>query len=218
MKKRKVILLAVLSALTLSGNAKEISNEPYNIDAYVTSDTRLYSDVNVEEGTIIETYEKVQILDIYNDYVFVKYNNENYQDMDVNDLTIEDIRNVQTDFIKSAQIFKYGDFDGIQLGLGNNNFLARFINPFFNKRKDEYGGNRFNRVKIVLEIIKVLKNNYGLHVSCKINAFDDKHDGITEDESIEIAKLLEKYGADSIQITKPTSPAFFTRKNKTLKS
>ena len=145
---------------------------------------------------------------------FVKYNNKNFQDMDVNDLTIEDIRNVQTDFIRAAQIFKFGDFDGIQLGLGNNNFLARFINPFFNKRNDDYGGSRFNRVKIVLEIINVIKNNYALHVSCKINAFDDKHDGIDENESIEIAKLLEKYGADSIQITKPTSPAFFTRKNK----
>lgn len=145
---------------------------------------------------------------------FVKYNSKNYQDMDVNDLTIEDIRNVQTDFIRSAQLFKFGDFDGIQLGLGNNNFLARFINPFYNKRTDEYGENRFGRVRIVLEMIKVIKKNYGLHVSCKINAFDDKHDGIDENESIEIAKLLEKYGADSIQITKPTSPAFFTRKNK----
>lgn len=64
---------------------------------------------------------------------FVKYNSKNYQDMDVNDLTIEDIRNVQTDFIRSAQLFKFGDFDGIQLGL-KQQFPCTIHKPFLQQK------------------------------------------------------------------------------------
>jgi 2,4-dienoyl-CoA reductase-like NADH-dependent reductase (Old Yellow Enzyme family) len=37
---------------------------------------------------------------------------------------------------------------------------------------------------------------------------------MTLDETIEVAKILEKYGVDSLQITRPRSPQFFTRENK----
>ena len=67
------------------------------------------------------------------------------------------------------------------------------------------------RSRMILEIIKVLKQNTKLHINCRINAFD--RDGLTVDEAIEIAKLLEKHGADSLQITCPHSQYVLTRDN-----
>ena len=84
---------------------------------------------------------------------FVQYHKKAEQNVRIEDITIDDIRKIQTDFIIAAQKFDYAGFDGIQIALGNYYFLTRFINPYFNKRDDKYGGNTFNRLRIVLEII-----------------------------------------------------------------
>ena len=115
--------------------------------------------------------------------------------------------------IVAAQKIAYGGFDGIQLALGNYYFLSRFINPNFNQREDRYGGSTLNRLKIVLEIIKVIKERTDLHINVRLNAFDGSTNGMTLDETIEVARILEEYGADSLQITRTRSPQFFTREN-----
>lgn len=141
---------------------------------------------------------------------FVNFNRGIDMNIDVNDLTMDDIRKIQTDLIMDAKKLSFAGFDGIQLALGNNFFLSRFINPYFNQRKDDYGQDTFGRMRIVLEAIKVIKDNYNLHVNIRINAYDGRKGGITEEESIKMCQLLEEYGADSIQITKPLSPLYFT--------
>ena len=144
---------------------------------------------------------------------FVQLNKHAEQNIPVNDVSIEDIRKIQTDMIMACQKFDYAGFDGVQLGLGNYYFFSRFINPLFNSRTDKYGGNTLNRLRMVIEMIKVIKESTDLHINCRLNAFDVQKGGITLEESIEIAKLLEKFGADSLQITRPRSPQFFLREN-----
>lgn len=144
---------------------------------------------------------------------FVQFNKRTEQNIRVEDVTVEDMRKIQTDMIMAAQKFDYGGFDGIQLGLGNYYFLSRFINPTFNSREDKYGGSTLNRLRIVLEMIKVIKDTTKLHINCRLNAFDGTTNGMTLDETINICQLLEKHGADSLQITRPRSPQFFTREN-----
>ena len=145
---------------------------------------------------------------------FVQYNKHAEQNLRVEDLSIDDIRKIQTDMIMACQKFDFAGFDGVQIGLGNYYFLSRFINPLFNTREDKYGGNTLNRLRIVIEMIKVIKQTTKLHINCRLNAFDAQKGGITVDETVEIAKLLEKFGVDSLQITRPRSPQFFTRENK----
>lgn len=141
---------------------------------------------------------------IFAQLTFFYYNDGINQKVEPNDITIEGIRRLQADIFMAAKKFSFAGFDGIQLNLGNNFYLTRFINPYFNQREDNYGGNTFNRLRIVLEIIKIIKDNLDLHISCKINPSDVRKGGMTHEESIEIAKLLEEYGADSIQITART--------------
>ena len=165
-----------------------------------------------------EAKDLTDLVHIYDVPIFaqlgmVQYNKKAHQNVRIEEMTMEDIRKVQTDMIIAAQKFDYGGFDGIQLGLGNYYFLSRFINPSFNTREDKYGGNTLNRLRMVLEIIKVIKNNTKLHINCRLNAFDGTTNGMTLSETIEVAKLLEKFGVDSLQITRPRSPQFFTVKN-----
>ena len=145
---------------------------------------------------------------------FVRFNKHSEQDISINDISVEDIRKIQSDMIIAAQKIAYGGFDGIQLALGNYYFLSRFINPNFNQREDRYGGSTLNRLKIVLEIIKVIKERTDLHINVRLNAFDGTTNGMTLDETIRIAQILEEYGVDSLQITRTRSPQYFTRENK----
>lgn len=144
---------------------------------------------------------------------FIEFNRGIDRKISVNDLTIDDIRKIQSDLIMNSKKLSFAGFDGIQLNLGNNFYLSKFINPYFNQRNDEYGNDTFGRMRILLETIKVIKDNFDLHINCRINAYDGRKGGITADESIQMCKLLEKYGADSIQITKPLSPLYFTKNN-----
>lgn len=143
---------------------------------------------------------------------FIKFNRGIDLDLAVNDLTVDDIRKIQSDMILAAQRLQVVGFDGIQLSIGNNFFLSKFINPYYNQRDDDYGGSVFNRMRLVLELVKVMKDNLDLHISVKINTFDERKDGFDSKESLEACKLLEKVGVDSIQVTRPLSPLYFTKK------
>lgn len=142
---------------------------------------------------------------------FVNFNSGIDMNIDVNNLTHEDIRKIQTDIIIYAKKLAFAGFDGIQLALGNNFFLSKFINPYFNQRCDDYGGDTFNRMRIILETIKVIKDNFDLHINCRINAYDGRKGGTDKNESMRMCQLLEEYNADSLQITKPLSPTYFTK-------
>ena len=141
------------------------------------------------------------------------YYDEN-QKVEANDISQEGIRKLQAEVILAAKKFSFAGFDGIQINMGNNFYLARFMNPYFNQRTDEYGGNTENRVRISSEIIKVIKKTMDMHVSCRINPWDVRKGGITSEESIAIAKELEKAGADSIQLTARTISYLYDGKDK----
>ena len=115
---------------------------------------------------------------------FVNCNVNGKQMMEVNDLTLEDIRTIQADYVMAAKKISFAGFDGVELCVGNNFYLSRVMDPFENTRQDDYGGSTFNRVRMVLEIIKLIKKITGLHVHCKVNLYQD------EEDSLEICKIL----------------------------
>ena len=136
---------------------------------------------------------------------FINCNVNGKQMMEVNDLTIEDIRKIQSDYFVAAKKVAFAGFDGIQLNVGNNYYLSRVMDPFENQRQDNYGGNTYNRVRMVIEIIKLIKQTTDLHVHCRVNLYQDEND------SLEICKILAENGADSLQITKFLSPQYFRK-------
>lgn len=142
---------------------------------------------------------------IFGQLAFFWYNDGLNQKVEPNNISIEGIRHLQTDVIMAAKKFEFAGFDGIQINMGNNFYLSNFINPYFNQREDNYGGDTFNRMRIILEILKVIKSNYNIHINCKLNPSDGRKGGISFEESMEMCKLLEKYGADSIQLTARTN-------------
>ena len=124
------------------------------------------------------------------------------QQAEPDDMTEQEIHEVIDMFVRAAIRAKSAGFDGVQIHAAHFFFLSRFISPRVNHRQDSFGGNTFNRSRIVLEILKGIKQNApGLHVTVKINSSDFISGGLDEEESLEVCKLLADNGIDSIEVS-----------------
>lgn len=122
---------------------------------------------------------------------------KNSFEVEIDDMNEIDVKNVINLFINAAERAKKANFDGVQIHCAHFFFLSRFISPLVNHRNDIYGGSLDNRIRILIEIIKGIKEkNLNLHISIKINSSDFQKGGIDENECIEICKKLEKEGID----------------------
>ena len=127
------------------------------------------------------------------------YYDKNETEIYPDSMSKEDIKNVIDLFVKAAERAKKANYDGVQIHAAHFFFLSRFISPSVNHRHDEYGGSIENRARILVDILKGIKNlNLGLHVSLKINSSDFDYDGNEEDDCVEICKIMAKEGIDSI--------------------
>jgi 2,4-dienoyl-CoA reductase-like NADH-dependent reductase (Old Yellow Enzyme family) len=124
-------------------------------------------------------------------------------------MTIEDIEETIDDFIQAARRAKEADFDGVQLHVAHGYLLSSFISPYTNQRKDKYGGDLSNRIRIVVKILagvkKLLGNDYPVIV--KLNSTDFLPHGLQIKESKEMAKILENEGLDGIEVSGGMSEA-----------
>lgn len=119
------------------------------------------------------------------------------------EMSPEDIRGVVDDFIQASRRAAQSGFDGVQLHCAHGYLLSSFISPYTNRRTDEWGGSLSNRLRIVREIIEGIRgsldNEFPLIV--KLNSSDFLSDGLTLEESIEIAKILEEKGVNGIEVS-----------------
>jgi 2,4-dienoyl-CoA reductase-like NADH-dependent reductase (Old Yellow Enzyme family) len=81
--------------------------------------------------------------------------------------------------------------------------LSQFLSPFFNKRRDAYGGSIENRARIVLETLQSVRNavGSGFPVLVKINSEDFVEGGLTVDEMLYVAALMERSGIDANEMS-----------------
>ncbi|MCE5256445.1 MAG: NAD(P)/FAD-dependent oxidoreductase [Spirochaetaceae bacterium] len=118
-------------------------------------------------------------------------------------MTIEEIKAMVGKFVFAAVLAKMGGIDGVEIHCAHGYLLNQFLSGFSNKRTDEYGGSLENRMRIVKEILAGIKAQCGpsFPVSVRISANEFVEGGITVEEAVEIAKKLEEYGADMVNVS-----------------
>jgi len=78
------------------------------------------------------------------------------------EMEIEDIEEVIEGFAISAGHVKEGGMDGVEIkGAAHDGLLRSFISPFFNRRKDRYGGSFENRMRFPLEVVHAIREAIG---------------------------------------------------------
>ena len=119
------------------------------------------------------------------------------------EMTPAEIRQVVAAFGESAALAKRSGFDGVQIHAAHGYLLSQFLSPYFNKRKDAYGGSIENRARIVLETLQSVRQavGTGFPVLVKINSEDFVDGGLTVDEMLRVSALLEQAGIDAIEMS-----------------
>ncbi|MBU6269035.1 MAG: FAD-dependent oxidoreductase [Sphingomonadales bacterium] len=107
-------------------------------------------------------------------------------------------------FAAAARRARDAGFDGVEIHAGHGYLLSSFISPATNTRTDGYGGSRENRMRLPLEVIAAIRREVGrdFPVWIKLDTRElGKDGGITLDDAVEHAKMVEAAGADAIVAT-----------------
>lgn len=118
------------------------------------------------------------------------------------ELTVEEIQTFIKEFEKSASIIKQAGADAIELHGHEGYLLDQFSCSLWNHRKDEYGGSLENRLRFAKELIGAIKKGAGdgFPVIFRYGLTHYLEGGRTEQEGMDMARLLESYGADALDI------------------
>ena len=118
-------------------------------------------------------------------------------------LTIPEIKKVIEGFVNATVRVKKAGFDAVEIHGGMGYLINQFLTRATNRRKDRYGGSLKNRINFAKEIVIATKEKVGKKypVIFRLSGDDFINDGLKIDESIEIAKELEKAGVDAFNVS-----------------
>lgn len=115
-----------------------------------------------------------------------------------------DIEQVVELYAQGARRAREAGFDGIEIHAGHGYLLSSFISPYTNSRTDQYGGSRENRMRLVLEVIAAIRREVGrdFPLWIKLDSREvGKPGGLTIEDAVEHARMVEAAGVDAITVT-----------------
>jgi 2,4-dienoyl-CoA reductase-like NADH-dependent reductase (Old Yellow Enzyme family) len=120
------------------------------------------------------------------------------------EMTEEDIQDTIQAFEDAARRVIETGADAIQLHAAHGYLINQFLSPFYNRRKDKWGGSEENQFRYLKELIvkikKILPNDMPLLV--KLNSNDYTPDeGVTPPLAAKYAEWLVNLGINAIEIS-----------------
>lgn len=118
-------------------------------------------------------------------------------------LTIEEIQDIVHAFGDSALRAKEAGFELVEIHGAHGYLLTNFFSPHTNHRTDLYGGSLENRMRIYVEIVRDVRKKVGpdFPVTIRLSGTDYEPDGFPIEDTIELAKVLEREGIDAFHIS-----------------
>jgi anthraniloyl-CoA monooxygenase len=118
-------------------------------------------------------------------------------------MTRADMDAVREDFVAAACRAAACGFDMLELHCAHGYLLASFLSPLTNHRDDEYGGPVENRLRYPLEVFRALRAVWpgDRPMSVRLSATDWADGGITDDETLAVARAFRDAGCDLIDVS-----------------
>jgi 2,4-dienoyl-CoA reductase-like NADH-dependent reductase (Old Yellow Enzyme family) len=117
-------------------------------------------------------------------------------------LTEVEILEIIEAFGRTSLILKEAGFSGVQIHGAHGYLVSQFLSPHANIRTDQWGGNLANRSRFVVEVYRNIRKQVGPNfpIGIKLNSADFQQGGFSEEESMEVVKILSAEGIDLIEI------------------
>jgi 2,4-dienoyl-CoA reductase-like NADH-dependent reductase (Old Yellow Enzyme family) len=118
-------------------------------------------------------------------------------------LSSYEIKELAEQFGRVSAWAREAGYDGVQIASGNAKLIHQFLSPYYNRRRDDYGGSVRNRARILEEIAGAIRRHAGedYPISAKIPMGEDAprfSPHTTFEEGIELCRLAESFGYQAI--------------------
>jgi len=119
------------------------------------------------------------------------------------ELAGDEIKALVADFVSAAVRAKRAGFDGVQLHAAHGYLISSFLSPHTNRRADEWGGPVENRARVLIVTLRDIKTACGrdFPVIVKLNSTDFLENGLSLDDAVRIARMLEAADIDGIEVS-----------------
>lgn len=117
-------------------------------------------------------------------------------------MTAAECEDVVSRFARTARVAAKAGFDGIEIHAAHGYLLAQFLSARSNTRTDAYGGTPVKRAKIVVDIIKAVRDATpaGFTVGIKLNSVDHQTEAAMSD-CIEQLQVITGAGVDFLEVS-----------------
>jgi 2,4-dienoyl-CoA reductase (NADPH2) len=119
-------------------------------------------------------------------------------------LSLAEIEELIDKFGQAAERAQKAGFDGVEVNGSHHHLINCFFSPAWNRRHDKYGCDSLeNRARFMCDIIQEVKKRCGKDypVSALFNGVElGLENGTTLEEGKQFAQLLQKAGADALQV------------------
>ena len=119
------------------------------------------------------------------------------------EMSVNDIAEIVAAFGAAAGRAKSFGFDAIQLHAAHGYLINQFLSPLINRRTDEYGGGIENRCRFLLEVYRAVREIVGEYypVMIKLNGSDFLEGGLSMEDAVYAAKVMDAKGIDAIEVS-----------------
>jgi 2,4-dienoyl-CoA reductase (NADPH2) len=127
------------------------------------------------------------------------------------EMTLAEIHRTVEAFADGAKRVKEAGFDGVEIHGGTGYLIVQFLSPRTNHREDPYGGTPENRMRFSLEVTDAVLEavGEGYPVGYRFLADEWLPDGLHLQETVPLARELEKRGIAYLSVMAGTYDSFF---------
>ncbi|MEM8778010.1 MAG: NADH:flavin oxidoreductase/NADH oxidase [Cyanobacteria bacterium P01_G01_bin.49] len=116
------------------------------------------------------------------------------------EITIAEIDKIKEAFRQGARRAYEAGFKFLMLHASHGYIFQEFYSPITNHRQDMYGGSFENRIRLLLEVVRLVRQEWSenLPLSIRLSAQDYIEGGWTLEETIALSRQLKQEGVDLI--------------------
>jgi 2,4-dienoyl-CoA reductase-like NADH-dependent reductase (Old Yellow Enzyme family)/thioredoxin reductase len=125
---------------------------------------------------------------------------------EVRALTRHDIAEIQEEFLTSAVRLYRAGYDAIELHAANGYLFQQFFTPRHNKREDDYGGSVENRMRLLMETVRLIRSELpDFPLLVRLSATEYADGGYSVEDIVALSKALEAAGVIAIDLSGGTN-------------
>jgi len=113
------------------------------------------------------------------------------------------IDKVISDFRLATKRSVLAGYKVLEIHAAHGYLLHQFLSPLSNERTDEYGGSFENRIRLTLEVLEAVQQEWPaeLPIFVRISATDWAESGWNIEESVKLSQILSEKGVDLIDVS-----------------